>query len=646
MPTISVCVIAKNEQDNIGCCLDSTKSFADETIVVDTGSTDATAKIARSHSAKVFSFPWIDDFSAARNFALDQASGDWIVFLDADEYISASSAKNVRPLVNRIHGDRNIEAVCLFMEHTNGVNAPVIATTQSVRLLRRSPSIRYQGRIHEAIFKHGRGPKTIFEKTPTIVLRHTGYQDETLPDKARRNLILLKQELADGHASFLTYYYLSQSYIVLKQYDKAIDYARKSLRCEIPSTSMVAHKPYVYCLKSMINLGNYEPGKVQSVLTAAQEKFPSHPEILLCAGHYQLSIGHYSSALDLLCRSLRANETYQDTLENEFPRFIALVHDEIASIYEKRQDAVNAFDYSILSLKSDKNQVSAFDRLLTLTQTQKPMTVVPVINSLYNPNSQADISFLVRRLALLNSKLLYAHYVKLLFQRFPPKQQDFSLGTKALLCNNLDHAFQRFLSHFRQSGDYGSLIMTLVTVFLKEDPFLFEELSPSKESVFHRLVSAYFLPATEICFNDGDFEHYCNLMLNFIHHATEDQLVRLLRISSRLPTPNSAAKIVDLVLQQHIYSPAFRFCRDQLHRTDLTPGLAGQLNVQAGFCCYKARDFNLAADFFAQSLGDTDSRDAAAEFLSWSHQQCNNPKIRRKIETIYASHGLEFSPTA
>ena len=88
---ITQCIIAKNEEDNIGYCLSHLKSVADEQIVVDTGSNDRTVEVAKELGAKLFYFDWIDDFSAARNYALEKAKGDWIVFLDCDEYFTDDS---------------------------------------------------------------------------------------------------------------------------------------------------------------------------------------------------------------------------------------------------------------------------------------------------------------------------------------------------------------------------------------------------------------------------------------------------------------------------------------------------------------------------------------------------------------------------
>ena len=90
MVRISACVITKNESESLPKWLDSMGRIADEMVVVDTGSTDETVSIARAAGARVCFFQWVDDFAAAKNYALDQATGDWVLFLDADEYFRRS----------------------------------------------------------------------------------------------------------------------------------------------------------------------------------------------------------------------------------------------------------------------------------------------------------------------------------------------------------------------------------------------------------------------------------------------------------------------------------------------------------------------------------------------------------------------------
>ena len=102
---ISQCMIVKNEERNIERALSWGKAIMWEQVVVDTGSIDRTVELAEKLGAKVFYFPWKDDFSAAKNFAVEQAKGEWIAFLDADEYMEPEDAEKIGKVLERIAGD-------------------------------------------------------------------------------------------------------------------------------------------------------------------------------------------------------------------------------------------------------------------------------------------------------------------------------------------------------------------------------------------------------------------------------------------------------------------------------------------------------------------------------------------------------------
>ena len=99
-PTLSLCLIARDEERFLGACLDSVRGVVDEMIVVDTGSRDATVEIARAAGARVVDFPWFDDFAAARNAALAAATGDWSV-LDADERLAGDAGAQIRSALSQ-----------------------------------------------------------------------------------------------------------------------------------------------------------------------------------------------------------------------------------------------------------------------------------------------------------------------------------------------------------------------------------------------------------------------------------------------------------------------------------------------------------------------------------------------------------------
>ena len=141
---ISTCLIVKNESENIGRCLDSIKNISDEIIVVDTGSTDDTVEIAKSFGARVYFYGWDNNFSNARNHALDKATGDWIIFLDADEYFGPNTQKQLRTVLERISNNKTVDAVLCKIINIDVQSGRVLSENPTIRIFRGKSGIRYE----------------------------------------------------------------------------------------------------------------------------------------------------------------------------------------------------------------------------------------------------------------------------------------------------------------------------------------------------------------------------------------------------------------------------------------------------------------------------------------------------------------------
>ena len=144
-PKLSLCMIVKNEAHRLQNCLNSVKQVADEIIIVDTGSTDQTVKIAKRNTSKVYYFQWCDDFAQARNYALSKANREWILVLDADEVLLPSAVSLIQPIVNK---PNNIIAVNLVRQEVGNNQAPYSLVC---RLFRNRSDLRFTGVYHEQI---------------------------------------------------------------------------------------------------------------------------------------------------------------------------------------------------------------------------------------------------------------------------------------------------------------------------------------------------------------------------------------------------------------------------------------------------------------------------------------------------------------
>jgi glycosyltransferase involved in cell wall biosynthesis len=205
-PHLSVCLIVKNEERFLGQCLASVEGLADQIVVVDTGSTDRTVEIAKHHKAEVHSFTWCDDFSAARNAALEYVTGDWVLMLDADEELPPEQHEALRKLLRAA-------PVMAWRLPLQDVGREAEGVSYVPRLFRNAPALFFVGRVHEQVFTSievRRQEWGLETRLGDAMLRHYGYTKELTHerDKVGRNLRLLEKAVLEtpGEANLLMNY--------------------------------------------------------------------------------------------------------------------------------------------------------------------------------------------------------------------------------------------------------------------------------------------------------------------------------------------------------------------------------------------------------------------------------------------------------
>ncbi|MCU7497220.1 MAG: glycosyltransferase [Ignavibacteria bacterium] len=229
MPSLTLSMIVKNEEKYLQECLDSVKDIAGEIVVVDTGSTDRTIEIAERAGARVYNFDWVNDFSAARNYALSKSTGDWILYLDADERLSQKSHKELKSIIS----SKKKEAYFCIV-NSIGSAAQKSNKMRYARLFRNEKSIKFSGSIHEQII-HSLQNEGYLLKDSDIEIIHLGYDIsyEGLKEKARRNLSYLLNEYERKKDPY-TVFQLAQTYAVLNDKPNAAKYFSEVLNYNCP----------------------------------------------------------------------------------------------------------------------------------------------------------------------------------------------------------------------------------------------------------------------------------------------------------------------------------------------------------------------------------------------------------------------------
>lgn len=217
---ISACLIVKNESENLSRCINSIKRFCDQIVVVDTGSSDNTPQIASNLGCDLYFFKWNDDFSAARNFAIDHAYCDWILSIDADEYVD----ENFNPILLNI--DNNVGGINLQLINFLNDSKDQISKHSYTRIFKNDDRIRFKGRIHEQI-RESIEESGMFVQGSNLYIYHTGYINTT-KEKKERNKKLLEEEFKKSGDDW-NKYNLAETDFSLGNLDRALNLFRTLL---------------------------------------------------------------------------------------------------------------------------------------------------------------------------------------------------------------------------------------------------------------------------------------------------------------------------------------------------------------------------------------------------------------------------------
>lgn len=251
---ISVCMIGKNEERFLEGCLQKLVPYGFEIIFVDTGSTDDTRNIALKYTDKVFDFPWINDFSAARNFSAEHAINDWVIALDCDEYLKEIDLDKVLALLK--NNPKKLGAIEIENIIRDG-NAYGRSTQIVPRIYNRN-YFSFEGKIHEQLRRKD-GVKAEGFEVPLKVL-HYGYSlsPDEIKAKNERNIALLMEEIKQEPNEPYYYFQLGQSYAVLNDYEKVFQYLQTGLALDPDPNQSYTQQMLIDYGTAMLHTGRYE----------------------------------------------------------------------------------------------------------------------------------------------------------------------------------------------------------------------------------------------------------------------------------------------------------------------------------------------------------------------------------------------------
>ncbi len=284
-PRLSVAMIVRDEQEVLAASIESVRPIADEIVVLDTGSTDQTVAIAEQLGAAVGRAAFGDDFSAARNRCLEQATGDWILWLDAGERLEGDSAAELRQFVDRPADPA--KAYMLWIEMPPGEQTPCREQVVQLRLIPNRPDLRFEGRVRETLRGSIERAGRKIDAAAGRIRRHQRHHDPARKSsRARRNLKLAELETAEtgGTPAPRLQLAVGEAHSNLGEIDKARQAFLAAIEAaEHGSTEQL--EAY-YGLLTTYD-GDRSPGEVQlSTCLEALEIFPLDAQLLLAMGNY------------------------------------------------------------------------------------------------------------------------------------------------------------------------------------------------------------------------------------------------------------------------------------------------------------------------------------------------------------------------
>lgn len=321
MIPVSVCMITKNEAENLENCLKSIQPYPFEIVVVDTGSTDNSKEVARRYTDKVYDFEWVDNFSTARNFSISKASHNMILVVDTDELIRELDLEELYRLI-----EANPKAIGLA-KRLDYFDVDGIRRVQEVRVDRlfNRKYYEYTNPIHECVRPTGNMTSTSYEAP--VTLDHVGYicAQDALDAKAMRDIRLLEKQLEIEKENPYLYFQIAQSYLVMRQEEKAFPYYVEAMKRN-PSTELDYTRVLVKNYGEL--LLTYDKAEEALSLLSYYDAYENNADYLCLIGKIYLQLNQPLRALPEYIKALTAPSYDSPDARREIPSY------HIGYIYE------------------------------------------------------------------------------------------------------------------------------------------------------------------------------------------------------------------------------------------------------------------------------------------------------------------------
>ncbi|MEA5021307.1 MAG: glycosyltransferase [Desulfitobacterium hafniense] len=634
-------MIAKNEEKNIARCIESYKGVVDEIIVVDTGSTDKTVEIAENLGAKVYHYQWNDHFADAKNYALDRAKGNWIIFLDADEYFVEGTAQNIIPLIRRLPAQ--YKAIACRMQNIDYANGRLLDEITHVRIFRRDKNIRYKNSIHECLFYKVKD-KTIeayLVDEKELLIHHKGYSLSDQGRKSRRNLALLLKQLNDAPEDPTIYQYISDCYFGLEDWEQCVKYAKMSIDS---GAEFVGYnvKPYQNIIDSMLRL-KCNTNDIFKEVHAGINKFPYHPSFHFYLANMLYDLKKYDEAYKEYEKTLQLQKEYSDIEFNSITPNLFYVYYGMGLVASHRNDQEGALNHFVDSLKLEKmREPDCLRRLLWIIKIFPDEDIILLLNSLYNKDNKQDLDFIVTTLTGVSLPKVLAYYSALRIKKYG--SDDLTVVYMLLANKQYDKTFniaQKCLLEDPNNRTFEAIaVVSALMCECEEYLDWVEEFTSESTRGFVKSMVEH----ETFTFDQVYKVEFLNLVLYLYLFGNQGLLDRGIQLARYFYDNSIYVELGNLFFKQECYAEALKLYQ---HYIDLEGAsreeLFGQIYAAKGICLYKLQQYenSVASLIEAYYLGYKNNE--VYEFLRWSADKL--PEIsslkKSRLEKILESKDLK-----
>ncbi|CAI6081294.1 hypothetical protein PAECIP112173_03172 [Paenibacillus sp. JJ-100] len=398
--TISLCMIVKDEERTLERCLNSVKGIVDEIIIIDTGSTDNTVDICKKFTTKIFNFEWNSNFSDARNYAMKHATSDYILSLDADEYLTEPSKRLLlEPLSSGYY----------FLRIRNMVRSGIVDTHSFVRLFRRDVGYVYEGAIHEQI-NYTQFTEIQGSDLP-VYINHDGYNKAIIQskDKLNRNMKIIEEELKINPTGF-GYFNLGTQYKALGKMESAIEAFKKSYSLS-PQTSY-APKMMLFLMQCLYNLKRYD--EALKVAKDAVLLYPEYTDLVFDIGVIYKEMNYWKDAEEYFLKCLEIGEVTNYLYSSLEGVGSYLAHANLAEIYIQLDQPELAHQHIITSLTQNKVHLASLRIFLELFINATSDDLLQQLKGIYTLDSAEEVKLLMQVIYHLRHPLftILAQYIR------------------------------------------------------------------------------------------------------------------------------------------------------------------------------------------------------------------------------------------